>query len=1127
MLTVSGLHSYREPVTVDFEDLGRFGLFGIFGAIGSGKSTLLDAITLALFGLVDRVATRSRRGIVHLGAERCEVRFRFAVDTPGGAETWEVHRAYRDQDGVAVRVASRLVRRDGSRALVVAEKERDVNQAVTEVVGLGPEDFTRAVVLPQGRFVQLLHLKGPERRQMLSRMFRLQAYGEGLRLRVRDRQAAVVTERAAAEGELTGLGDASPQAVQRARVAADRAERAAIEAERGFVALRDRHDLAVRVRDHAARVRLAAAALADHESGAAKHAALLARIAEADRVGPWIAPARRYAGAVDRARTASEAASSAVAELSASERAVSDAYSARDAARARADKNEPALRDRLRRLHDVAQWMRERVDLDDKVKAATAERSARAAAQDEARRREGDARARAAAAQQARRALKQKLARVRVSADERERMVQAARAADALGAARRWLTEARAEETGARERAAREASLLEQATADMVAARAADVARAESRVHEARLAMSSATAALGAARVERDVAAEILRGAGATVRKAEVDLEAARRNSSAALLAASLAPGVPCPVCGSPHHPAPVEPVVHEGGERLDAILMAHRAGHERASARHDAAQAAHAAAQAEQARAAEGLAQAAASRDRGETSPALEQAAVARAATAAKAEAAGIARDQAAALHAQRAAEEGEAWSAFDAARGNLTLFDLPWALVGLDARDREAEQLTTAIEEAEIGHAAAVAEAEEAYGAAERAAAELAVWNERRSEGEDRLARLDAHIAAEDGPDEATTTDLLTALASAVREADAAVRDAEQARFAASGAAATTTADATAARADVESLERELDPILAGGAGALASLLAAHPDDATVASWRAAAVAWTEQRVALQARLAALSEGHEAADPPDDPSFARLVEELAAVRESADRTRAESSAARTQATDLAGRAERHDALTGRVASLDRDHARLEELGSLLRGDRFVEYVANDHLADLVARATTHLGLLTSGRYRLAVDDDASFLVHDDDAGGAVRPVHSLSGGESFLTALSLALALSEQMQAGSLRPLGFFFLDEGFGTLDPDALDRVMTAIERLRIAGLPSGEGLRLPGLPSGEGLRVAGLPSGEGLGAGHRLIGLISHVPAVRERVPRYLWVDPPAAGHGSSVALHDN
>ena len=165
-LTVSGLHSYREPVTVDFEDLGRFGLFGIFGRIGSGKSTLLDAITLALYGLVDRVATRARRGLVHLGAERCEVRFRFAVDTPGGgAQIWEVHRAYREQEGVAVRVASRLLRLDGfageaahtkaSHALVVAEKERDVI-FLRRYLGLSTEEIRAELGLPTEGSVRAL-----------------------------------------------------------------------------------------------------------------------------------------------------------------------------------------------------------------------------------------------------------------------------------------------------------------------------------------------------------------------------------------------------------------------------------------------------------------------------------------------------------------------------------------------------------------------------------------------------------------------------------------------------------------------------------------------------------------------------------------------------------------------------------------------------------------------------------------------------------------------------------------------------------------------------------------------------------------------------------------------------------
>ena len=106
------------------------------------------------------------------------------------------------------------------------------------------------------------------------------------------------------------------------------------------------------------------------------------------------------------------------------------------------------------------------------------------------------------------------------------------------------------------------------------------------------------------------------------------------------------------------------------------------------------------------------------------------------------------------------------------------------------------------------------------------------------------------------------------------------------------------------------------------------------------------------------------------------------------------------------------------------------------------------------------------------------------------------MRPVHTLSGGETFMASLALALALSTQVQARSQHPLEFFFLDEGFGSLDAEALDRVMGAIESLRDDA---------------------------------RTIGLISHVPAVRERVPRYLEVSGPGRDGttGSSLTVRDN
>jgi exonuclease SbcC len=99
---------------------------------------------------------------------------------------------------------------------------------------------------------------------------------------------------------------------------------------------------------------------------------------------------------------------------------------------------------------------------------------------------------------------------------------------------------------------------------------------------------------------------------------------------------------------------------------------------------------------------------------------------------------------------------------------------------------------------------------------------------------------------------------------------------------------------------------------------------------------------------------------------------------------------------------------------------------------------------------------------------------------------------VTSLSGGETFLTSLSLALALSEQIQLKGQSPLEFFFLDEGFGTLDYDLLDTVIDSLERLSKK---------------------------------ERVIGLISHVPELRSRISRRLIVEPPTIqGEGSKVTI---
>ena len=82
----------------------------------------------------------------------------------------------------------------------------------------------------------------------------------------------------------------------------------------------------------------------------------------------------------------------------------------------------------------------------------------------------------------------------------------------------------------------------------------------------------------------------------------------------------------------------------------------------------------------------------------------------------------------------------------------------------------------------------------------------------------------------------------------------------------------------------------------------------------------------------------------------------------------------------------------------------------------------------------------------ISGGNYALEINESAEFIIRDNKNGGAIRPSDTLSGGEMFITSLALALALSSSIQLNGAAPLEFFFLDEGFGSLDDDLLDTVM---------------------------------------------------------------------------------
>lgn len=180
-----------------------------------------------------------------------------------------------------------------------------------------------------------------------------------------------------------------------------------------------------------------------------------------------------------------------------------------------------------------------------------------------------------------------------------------------------------------------------------------------------------------------------------------------------------------------------------------------------------------------------------------------------------------------------------------------------------------------------------------------------------------------------------------------------------------------------------------------------------------------------------------------------------------------------------------------------GQLAEL----SQLIQLYQTMNGDNpqkisLERYVLQWYLAEVLQSANQQLHQLTKGRYRFELKQEVGrskgntgleINVYDDNA-GATRSSHTLSGGESFIAALSLALGLAEviQNQAGGVT-IEALFIDEGFGSLDEEALEMAMEALAGIESAG---------------------------------RMIGIISHVRELKERIPQQIIVETSGTGRSS-------
>lgn len=236
----------------------------------------------------------------------------------------------------------------------------------------------------------------------------------------------------------------------------------------------------------------------------------------------------------------------------------------------------------------------------------------------------------------------------------------------------------------------------------------------------------------------------------------------------------------------------------------------------------------------------------------------------------------------------------------------------------------------------------------------------------------------------------------------------------------------------------------------------------------------WEIAIRRHRESKIQLETRLKDLSESI-AGKTTDEDILAKVRSAKHTAQENfkqANNNRAELLAWMQVAAQNLEQAER---LSQQITNFTEQEQTYHTLAQNLKSNEFQSYILEHLEAELVSSATLILQELTENRYALKIQD-GEYWVADNWNGGEARRVRTLSGGETFATSLSMALALSEKLSQGA--QLGSLFLDEGFGTLDAETLESVTQILESLRQQD---------------------------------RLIGVITHVRGLGERLPAQVKV----------------
>lgn len=1159
-LKIKGINSFQEEQLIDFETLTEAGIFGIFGPTGSGKSTILDGITLALYGKL----SRNSSNYINVNEEKASVVYEFVI---AGAEekTYQVSREFKRNKNEGINQGKcQLLELRPEGALVLADKTTEVTNACEEIIGLGLTDFTRTVVLPQGKFSDFLKLEGKPRRDMLERLFNLSKYGDDLSNRLKSERISEVEKLNQIVGSMNTYEGVNSEALAEKQDSY----------KQNHQQLNENRVRFEKLNSELSEAKLLMSLLTDQQN--AKEAAQKLETRQTEItvkkqqvvLGKKALEVRPFLETFESLKKQVEASGSS---LTGSEEKLAQLLDEKEACEKNFKQTDDykseklfKFQSKLEKVADAILWKETQLaleteirELNKKMDAAnhhkislenektrlTQEMEKEKRQLDEQRREEKQCRIEPEYREKISRgmAITEELSRLNNEmASDAMRLAKNQTEIDKLHENEQKLAEQQQVKKAELAMVARELNAHEQArpaTWESIGKEREEI----TAIKNLFLKQRANKASLEALESQLDNLIETIETKKAVERllkekmaAAAIELIELENKNSGLKLREQLRPGQPCPVCGATEHPLADNPDESDDVIRAEVIKNAHRQQEQELT-----------------------VLAAEIAQLTGSFTILVENQKKLKSEIASLGDP--IPPGQPELLEAANAelSQAMEAWEVLlkkletqnHEAKNQLLKLegDLKEKTAGKQAlliQNGELEELkkkkeTTSrelkAEAADLKTKLKVSKSFDFHNANET----IKKMDQRRGELMDSLEKLEAEFAIQQQQlkilDESIhginrqVQEYLLMIGEKARQfkekriaiAEKLGKDYELKELGelkdkfignikwienawnsarnkldtALAEFAKTQEAVTIKKANLQTLQSQFETaqttlkrqLNSLGFSDLTTAINACIDDQTIKKLEVEIEDYDQNCTKLRGKLEDLNHkinGREMTTTAYEElcsSHQRLEEKIEQQKILEDRLKNSIDELEKRLAELADYLQQKEQVDHRLALI-------ADLEKLFSGKRFVEFVAVSRLKYISIAASRRLTEISNGNYGLEADDEGKFIIRDYKNGGAARDASTLSGGETFLASLALALALSAEIQLKGRAPLEFFFLDEGFGSLHEDALEVVMNSIEMLHNDRLK---------------------------------VGIISHVESIKNRMPVKLLITPGEAGVGGS------